>query len=230
MAKGTAQDTFRAKAPWIMNKLMADFALQLDDVAAIVGNFGHESAGFTALQEIKPVVKGSRGGYGWPMWTGPRRKAYEAYCKRNGLNPASDGANYAYVFVELTGEYAYAIAAVKKAVGLANKVKAFELAYERAGVKHYPSRNQWAAIALEAWHDAKGKPASSGQPAEPAPKPRQTPKPAPASPQPPRKPSLTVTLPGKSEALPANSTAGKILTAIVVLAAAAAAAALGLSR
>lgn len=47
MSKGKAQDTFRAKASGIMAKLMADFPLQLDDVAAILGNFGHECFGFT---------------------------------------------------------------------------------------------------------------------------------------------------------------------------------------
>ena len=64
--------------------------------AAILGNLGHESAGLTILQEIKPTVAGSKGGYGWAQWTGPRRRAYEAYCARIGKNPASDEANYAY--------------------------------------------------------------------------------------------------------------------------------------
>lgn len=235
MAKGTAQDAFRAKAPDIMGKLMADFPLQLDDVAAIVGNFGYESAGFTALQELKPVVKGSLGGYGWPMWTGPRRRAYEAYCQRNGLDPASDKANYAYVFVELSGDYNYAVAAVKKAVGLQAKVKAFELAYERAGVKHYASRNQWAAIALEAWHDAKKlkpaqQPASGNSESATPPTSSEPAKPVPAPSQAPRTPSPTVALPGKVEDKTKNGTAGKVLAAVIVLAIGAAAAALGISK
>lgn len=235
MAKGTAQDTFRAKAPGIMDMLLKDFLLQLDDAAAIVGNFGHESAGFTALQEIAPTVKGSRGGYGWPMWTGPRRRAYEAYCQRNGLDPASDKANYAYVFVELSGEYDYAVAAVKKAVGLQAKVKAFELAYEGAGVKHYASRNQWAAIALEAWHDAKKlkpaqKPASGSSVSATPPTSTEPAKPVPVAPQAPRTPSPTVALPGKGDDKARNGTAGKVLAAIIVLAIGAAAAALGISK
>lgn len=80
---------------------MQDFSVDLDAAAAAFGNFGHQSAGFTAMQEIKPTVAGSKGGYGWPMWTGPRRRAYEAYCRKHGLDPASDTANYAYIFVEL---------------------------------------------------------------------------------------------------------------------------------
>jgi hypothetical protein len=147
MAKGKAQDLFRAKAPGIMALLMRDFPLDLGDVTAMLGNFGHECAGFTAMQEISPTIVGSRGGYGWPMLTGPRRRSYEAYCKRNRLDPASDRANYGFLFSELKGPERKAIDRLKAAKGLNAKVKAFELAYERAGAgtKHYASRNQWAA-------------------------------------------------------------------------------------
>lgn len=161
---------FRTKAPWIMALLMRDFKVQLDDAAAIAGNFGHESLGLTKLQEISPTVPGSRGGYGWPMWTGPRRRKYEAYCKRNGFNPASDQANYGFVFSELKGEYRGAIKATMAAKGLPAKVLAFERAYERAGKPNYSSRNKWAAWALDAWHADGGAPmlpSWSGAPRKP---------------------------------------------------------------
>lgn len=183
MAKGKAQDLFRSKAPWIMALFMRDFQLQLDDAAAILGNIGHECAGFTAMQEIKPTVPSSRGGFGWPMWTGPRRRSYEAYCKRNGFNPADDQANYGYMFSELKGPERAAIGKLKAAKSLAGKVKAFELAYERAGAKHYPSRNQWAAVALDAWHEAGGNPTlpawARQASAAPVPAPKPEPKPEP---------------------------------------------------
>lgn len=156
----TAIDTFKAKAPGVMQLLMADFGLNDLSAAAIVGNLGHESNGFATLQEIKPVVKGSRGGYGWAQWTGPRRREYEAYCKRNSLDPASDKANYGFLFVELTGTEKKAIAAVKSATGLDDKVEAFEKAFLRAGVKHYPSRKEWALRALTAYQAAMTKPAA----------------------------------------------------------------------
>jgi hypothetical protein len=75
----------------------------------------------------------------------------EAYCIRNGLDPASDKANYAWLFVELAGSEKAAIAAVKRPGSLSDKVKAFELAFERAGVKHYESRLRWAEVALAAF-------------------------------------------------------------------------------
>jgi len=146
-----ANDTlFRTKAPGIMNLLMADFALDVESAAAILGNLGHESGGFRSLQELAPTVPGSAGGYGWAQWTGSRRRSYEAYCERNGYDAASDTANYKYLWVELKGEYQAAITAVKNAAGLMAKVQAFELAFERAGIKHYESRLTWAQRALDA--------------------------------------------------------------------------------
>lgn len=142
-------------APGIMRRLMVDFDLDDIEAAAILGNLGHESGGFKFLQELKPLVPGSKGGYGWAQWTGPRRRQFEAYCKRNGLNPASDKANYGFLFVELTGSEKAAVSAVQQASGLAGKVKAFEMAFERAGVKHYPSRIKYAEQALAAYRQNK---------------------------------------------------------------------------
>lgn len=142
---------FTDKAPWIMNLLRADFDLTVEEAAAILGNIGHECAGFVKFQEQKPTVPGSRGGFGWCQWTGPRRVAFEAYCKRNGLDTKSDKANYGYLFVELKGSEKAAIPALKKAVGLQAKVSAFERSFERAGVINMPSRMRYANQALAAW-------------------------------------------------------------------------------
>ena len=142
---------FTEKSPWIINLLKADFALTTEDAAAILGNIGHESGGFKYFQEIKPTVQGSRGGFGWCQWTGPRRVAFEAYCERNNLDPRSDRANYGFLFLELKGTEKAAIPALKKAAGLENKVAAFEAKFERAGVKNIPSRMKWANQAMEAW-------------------------------------------------------------------------------
>lgn len=150
----TVETTFKAKAPGIMAKLMPDFGFSVDDAAAVVGNLGHECEGFTDMTEDKPLVPGSRGGFGWPQWTGPRRRAFEAYCKRNGLDPAGDKANYGYLFVELKGSEAKAVGATKAAGTLDQKVKAFERAFLRAGIKHYPSRLKFAQWALAAYGEA----------------------------------------------------------------------------
>lgn len=147
---------FTDKSPWIINLLRADFGLTVEEAVAILGNIGHESGGFKHFQEIKPTVPGSRGGFGWCQWTGPRRVAFEAYCKRNKLDPFSDKANYGYLFMELKGSEKAAIPALKKAVGLQAKVSAFERQFERAGVINMPSRMRWANQAMAAWKIKQG--------------------------------------------------------------------------
>jgi hypothetical protein len=55
--------------------------------AAAIGlaaNNGIESNYNPGINEIAPIVPGSRGGYGINQWTGPRRRAYEAYAQERG--------------------------------------------------------------------------------------------------------------------------------------------------
>lgn len=133
--------------------LMKDFNLSVEDAAAIVGNAGHESAGFKSLQELKPLVAGSRGGFGIMQWTGPRRREYEAYCKRNSLNPSDMMANYKFLYVELKGPEGKVIAPLKQAKGLDAKVEVFSSVFLRPGIPHMDSRKVWARRALEAWNN-----------------------------------------------------------------------------
>lgn len=55
-------------------------------IAAIglAGNYQIESGLDTGINEINPVVPGSRGGFGLAQWTGPRRKQYEAFAGSKG--------------------------------------------------------------------------------------------------------------------------------------------------
>jgi hypothetical protein len=192
MAGASPTAIFAAKAPGIMRSLMADFTLDVESAAAVLGNLGHESGGFRFLQEKKPLVPGSAGGYGWAQWTGPRRRSYEAYCKRTGLDPAGDKANYGFLFVELSGSEKSAIVAVKAAKGLRAKVIAFESHFERAGVKHYDSRLVWAQRALDAYGSKRSQ--ETSVPANTTPSPPGLPvRPVPAPPAvqvPPRPQSL----------------------------------------
>lgn len=142
---------FTDKAVKFIPVLMKDFSFSDEDAAAVFGNAGAETEGFKYFQEISPVVPGSAGGFGWFQWTGPRRRAFEAYCARNKLDPRSDEANYAFLFVELTGSEKKAVPAVKAASGLYNKTVAFEKSFERAGIKAYDKRYKYAQEALSAY-------------------------------------------------------------------------------
>lgn len=148
----TTEQHFRSVAPGFMRLLLTDFPqLTVTDAAAVFGNAGYESKGLTDDQEDKPVVAGSRGGLNWMQWTAGRRRAMEAYCARNHLDPNSDIAAYKWLFNELKGTEKKALTALLAASTLDAKVKAFEKAFLRAGKKNYPGRLHWAEIALDAY-------------------------------------------------------------------------------
>ena len=163
---------FDQKAPEIMDRLMKDFQLNPEQAAGIMGNLGHESAGFTTMQE--KGMKSGRGGLGWAQWTGSRRKQYEAYLAQTGQQANSDEANYGFLKQELTnGPEASAIANIKKSSGLTGvngAVYNFERKFERSGdVKNgvivkqpqYNSRYSYAQRALDAYNARQGKPSSA---------------------------------------------------------------------
>ena len=52
----------------------------------IVANMIAESGLNPGINEIAPVVEGSRGGYGLNQWTGPRRRQYEAFAADRGAS------------------------------------------------------------------------------------------------------------------------------------------------
>lgn len=93
---------FEETASRLTRDLMRDFDLSETQAAAIVGNLAVESANFQTLQEIDPLVEGSRGGYGYAQWTGDRRVAFERWAEENGLDPSSYEANYGYLKKELS--------------------------------------------------------------------------------------------------------------------------------
>lgn len=144
--------TFGSKAPGVMRQLMADFNLTREQAAGIVGNLGHESAGFRQMQEQKPMIPGSRGGWGWAQWTGPRRRAFEAWVKEKGLDPKSDEANYGFLRHELQTTQKGALTAVRRQSSAMGAMQAFELEFERSGVKAWGSRQKWTQRALEAYN------------------------------------------------------------------------------
>lgn len=148
--------TFEVWAPKFMRLLMADFNLSIDDAAAIIGNAAHESGGFDKLQEISPVVKGSKGGWGIMQWTGPRRRAMEAYCKRNKLDPAAMMSNYKWLWMELSGHDGTnehkVLPLVKQATSLEKKVEVFCYKFLRPGILHMNNRKAWARKAQHVYY------------------------------------------------------------------------------
>lgn len=86
----------------LMQDLMEEFDLTKEQAAAFVGNLAQETGDFKFMQELDPTVEGSKGGFGFAQWTGPRRKMFEAWAAENDLDPKSYEANWGYLKKELT--------------------------------------------------------------------------------------------------------------------------------
>jgi hypothetical protein len=143
---GDDEQVFVAKAPGIMEKLVAAFAIQNYQAAGILGNLGYESNGLRILQEVLPAGSTGRGGLGWAQWTGPRRTAFESFCADQGLNPTSDAANF-----ELRGPKKSSIDKLNGTINLSDAVRTFEKEFEAAAVKRYPLRERWGTLALDSF-------------------------------------------------------------------------------
>ena len=125
----------------LMADLMRDFGLTQAQAAGVVGNLDHESGGFATLQEIDPMVEGSRGGYGYAQWTGPRRRAFEAWAADNGLDPASYEANYGFLRHELTATPEGAVVDKLRGVNSPDEAATvFSETFLRPGIPHMGSR------------------------------------------------------------------------------------------
>lgn len=146
---------FEDMAPTLMGKLMTDFQLNSLQAAAILGNLGHESAGFTAYHQFG-MAEG-KGGYGWAQWDGGRRDAFLKWCTEHKKGWDSDEASEAFLWIELGGpEGKGALPSLRKQTELGTAVEDFEKRFERAGVKAYKSRKSWARKALDAFNTKLG--------------------------------------------------------------------------
>jgi len=129
----------------LMGDLQRDFNLTRPQAAGIVGNLDHESGGFASLQEINPTVAGSRGGYGYAQWTGPRRRNFEAWANQNGLPTASYEANYGFLRHELTNTWEKrAIPRLQRTSSADEAAVVFQDTFLRPGIPHTESRKRRA--------------------------------------------------------------------------------------
>jgi len=67
----------------------------------MVANMIAESGLKTDINEIAPLVPGSRGGYGLNQWTGPRRRQFEAFAADRGVSPSDLNAQLDFTLWEL---------------------------------------------------------------------------------------------------------------------------------
>ncbi|WP_411839820.1 phage tail tip lysozyme [Paracoccus sp. ME4] len=96
----------------LMGDLARDFDLQGFQAAGVVGNLARETGNFRFMQELEPIVDGSRGGIGYSQWTASRRLSFEAYAGSLEKQLTYE-VNYGFLKKELTEEYAEVMADVR---------------------------------------------------------------------------------------------------------------------
>lgn len=146
---------FEDRAVRYMTDLIRDFHFEAFQAAAIPGNAGTESGGFTKTQEENPTS--GRGGLGDFQWTGPRRVQFEQWIARHsdqGWTSRTYEANYSMLFRDLIGSEKASVVALAKTSSLDEAVEVFMTTFERPGVPNLDDRKRWAAKALAAFNAA----------------------------------------------------------------------------
>jgi hypothetical protein len=108
---------------------------------AFVANFQDESGLNPGINELAPIVPGSRGGFGLAQWTGPRRRQLEAFAAARGV-PVSDlDAQLDFLMTELEGPEARAAARIMGAGTTAEAAQAIVRDFLRPLPEHQRSRS-----------------------------------------------------------------------------------------
>lgn len=159
----------------LLADLRNDFGLSQAQAAGVVGNLMHESGGFESLQEIKPTVAGSRGGFGYAQWTGPRRKAFEQWAAQKGLDPTSYEANYGFLAHEVTNDpyEREQFMKVRSAQSADEAAQIISKEYLRPGIPHMDARTRYARQLMgedTGTAIASASPTASSAPAQAAPR------------------------------------------------------------
>lgn len=117
----------------LIEKSSKDLGISPGAAAGLVGNLASETGNFKYMQELKPVVPGSKGGAGWAMWTGPRRDDFERF---TGGDTTSPEANYAYLIHDLKQNYPQVLAQLQQTDNPMVAAQIIHDQYLIPGVKH----------------------------------------------------------------------------------------------
>lgn len=141
---------FTDKVQQYHSRLIHDLNITSVQACGVWGNIGGETGGFSALQEKNPLVKGSRGGYGWLQWTGPRRKKYEVWARNKGLDTSLDETNYQYLVYETSTDESHSLVQLRQTTTVEAATETFMKQNLRPGVPNLSGRIDWAKKAFTA--------------------------------------------------------------------------------
>lgn len=88
------------------------------------------------INEIAPVVAGSRGGYGLNQWTGSRRRQFEAFAQSRGKSVDDLGVQLDFTVWELQNSEKAAGNALYGAKDAETAAKIYETRFLRPGIPH----------------------------------------------------------------------------------------------
>lgn len=141
---------YKTKATWLIRRLIDDFAMSDFQGAGVAGN-GYQESMLRAVMEADGLVTSPSRGIGWFQWTGPRHRAFAAWCAGARLDWHSDEAEYGFLKHELQSDYAHVVVMMRATRTLIEAVACFERYYEGAGIVAMGHRLTGAEIALNAW-------------------------------------------------------------------------------
>jgi len=108
---------------------------------AFVVNFNDESGMNPGINEKKPLVAGSRGGFGLYQLTGPRRREYEAFAAQRGVDPSDTNAQLDFLMLEGSGKEKAAFDKILASPDTATAAQAIVNEFLRPSMEHRKSRS-----------------------------------------------------------------------------------------
>lgn len=110
----------------------------------IVANMQAESGLNPGINEVSPLVPGSRGGYGLNQWTGPRRVQYEAFAAERGASPDDLNTQLDFTLWELQNTEKAAWSRLQGAQNAEDAARIYSDAFLRPGIPHMDRRLAYA--------------------------------------------------------------------------------------
>jgi hypothetical protein len=112
------------------------------------------------INEIAPVVRGSRGGFGLAQWTGPRRRQLEAFAKDRGVPVSDPEMQLDFLMWENENTEKGAWQKVMQAPDAVSAAEAFTVHWERPGKPHLAATlntaRKYAGITPQSGMEAEG--------------------------------------------------------------------------
>ncbi len=123
-------------APEVVISGLVKRGVPLHVAQGVVARLHGESRLDPGINEINPVVEGSRGGFGLAQWTGPRRKQLEEFAASRGQNVADPELQMDFLMWENANTEKGAWDKVMQAKDPVEAARLFTTEWERPGIPH----------------------------------------------------------------------------------------------